>query len=133
MSVMALTSCHDQVDQVSGSYSYKISGKAVIDGDTVVLSDETGAMEIVRLSADSTLLTFNALLGPAYTAKAKIEGKDIRIMPYERTVNHQLKDYFVTAQGSGTFYDKTIVVTLQYADTTADLKADKLTMLCKKN
>lgn len=131
--VAALTSCHDRVEQLSGRYSYKISGSVVLDGDTTVLPDEQGAMELIRLNADSALLTFNALVGPIYTAQAKIDGKNIVIAPYERNLNYLTANYTLTAQGEGTIYDETMVIDLSYSGKTAKLETVKLTMLCKKN
>lgn len=130
---LCLTGCQDPVEQLAGNYSYKISGSVIIKGDTTVLSDEMGAMSLVHLSADSALLTFNSLAGPAYTTTAKIDSSHIAVMPYERNLHHRLIDYAITASGEGTVYGQTLVITLQYADTVADLKADKLTLLCKKN
>lgn len=133
LGALTFVSCQDQVGQLSGTYSYKISGSVVIDGDTSVLSDETGAMQLLRVNSDSALLTFNALLGPVYTTSARINGKQIKVLPYERNLTHRLMDYTITGSGDGTVYDETIVFSLQYSDTTADLKAEKLTMVCKKN
>ncbi len=131
LALTALMSCKDQVEQLSGSYSYKISGTAVFGNDTVSISEEIGALELIRLSADSALLTFNALRGPAYATKAKVEGKSIELMPYERTISHLTRDYTVTASGQGDLYDGTMLVRLRY--TGDDVKADSLTLLCKKN
>lgn len=129
----AFMSCQDQVEQVTGNYSYKISGSALIDSDTVLLADEMGAMQLIRLNQDSALLTFNALLGSVYTAQANIDGKTIEILPYETTVTHLTHTYWITAQGKGDIYDNTIIVTLRYADKDGHLKADKMTMVCKKD
>ncbi len=131
LALTALVSCKDQVEQLSGSYSYKISGTAVFGNDTVSVSEEIGALELIRLNADSALLTFNALRGPAYATKAKVEGKSIELMPYERTISHLTRDYTVTASGQGDLYDGTMLVRLRYAGD--DVKADSLTLLCKKN
>ncbi len=131
LALTALVSCKDQVEQLSGSYSYKISGTAVFGNDTVSISEEIGALELIRLNADSALLTFNALRGPAYATKAKVEGKSIELMPYERTISHMTRDYTVTASGQGDLYDGTMLLRLRY--TGDDVKADSLTLLCKKN
>lgn len=131
LALTALMSCKDQVEQLSGSYSYKISGTAVFGNDTVTISEEIGALELIRLSADSALLTFNALRGPAYATKAKVEGKTIELVPYERNISRLSRDYTVTATGQGDLYDGTMLVRLRY--TGDDVKADSLTLLCKKN
>ena len=131
VALTALASCKDPVEQLSGSYSYKISGMAVYGNDTVSLSEEIGALDLIHLSADSALLTFNALRGPAYATKTKVEGKSIALAPYERTISHLTRDYPVTATGQGDVYDGTILIRLRYAGD--DVKADSLTLLCKKN
>ena len=56
VALTALVSCKDQVEQLSGSYSYKISGTAIFGNDTTSLSEEIGALELIHLSADSALL-----------------------------------------------------------------------------
>ena len=129
--VLALVSCRDEVSQVSGAYSYTISGVATVDGDETALSDERGAMELVRIHADSALVTFTALRGNAYTTKAFIDKKQIVLSPYTRTIHVGINDYTVSASGIGTIYDGTIVINLSYQS--ADVQADALTLLCKKN
>ena len=119
------------MQQISGAYSYKISGTAVVDDTEHRLADEQGAMEVVRLNGDSALLTFNALLGQAYTTKALIAGKQLTLVPYQRHVTIGATDYQVTATGEGTAYDGTIVITLHY--NSAEVSANSLTLLCKKN
>lgn len=123
--------CQDQVQQVSGSYAYKISGKAMVDTVEHVLTNETGAMEIVHKDSETALLTFNALGGAAYTTDATIADKHITLNPYERVIRVGLKEYTVTASGAGDIYDRTIVITLQYESEA--LKADSITLLCKRN
>jgi len=54
--LLAMISCQDQVGQLSGTYSYKISGVAMVDSVTRVLSDETGALDLIRINADSTFV-----------------------------------------------------------------------------
>jgi len=130
---LLMTGCQDSVEQVAGAYSYKISGSVIIDEDTIVLSNETGAMEILRVSADSAMVTFNALLGPAYATPAKINGKQMRLLPFKRSLNVRVKDYEVTAKAEGTVYDGTILLNLQYENAAEKLKADSLVLLCKKD
>ena len=125
------TGCKDQVQQVAGTYSYKISGVATVDGDERSLPDETGAMDIVRMNADSALVTFNALSGPAYTTEALIKDKKIELYSYQRVLTVGAKSYTINASGAGDIYDETIVITLRYSGT--DISANSLTLLCKKN
>lgn len=130
---LAFVACQDQVQQITGTYSYKISGSVIIDEDTVVLTDEIGAMEIVHINQDSALVTFNSLVGPAYATQAQIDNKQIVLAPYRRNLSIKTRDYAVTATGYGTVYDKTILFSLNYADTINKLTTDSIIMLCKKN
>lgn len=126
-----LTSCQDAVKQVAGTYSYKISGQATIDGDQVRLTDEVGALELIPIDSITALVTFNALSGPVYTTQAEIHADQITLSTYERDLTVNLTDYHLTASGSGTIYDQTILINLQYEG--EDFSADQLTLLCKKN
>lgn len=128
-----LVSCQDAVQQVAGNYSYKISGSVIIDEDTVVLANETGALEVLRVTADSAVVTFNALLGPAYATQAVLEGKKMTLLPYKRSINVLAEDYMVSAKAEGTIYDETLLFNLQYENEERALKADSLVLLCKKN
>ena len=128
---LVLTACQDAVQQVAGTYSYKISGRATVDGDEVKLSDEVGAMELIRIDSTTAMVTFNALSGPAYTTQAEIHADQITLNTYERDLTVNLTDYHLSASGSGTIYDQTILITLQYKGD--KFSADQLTMLCKKN
>lgn len=130
---LAFVACQDQVQQIAGAYSYKISGSVIVDEDTVVLTDEIGTMEIVYINQDSALVTFNSLLGPVYATQAQIDNKQIDLAPYRRNLSIRTKDYTVTATGEGTVYDKTILFALNYTDTINKLTTDSLIMLCKKN
>ena len=125
------TGCQDQVQQAAGTYSYKISGKAVVDGDERTLTNETGALDIVHKDSENALLTFNALGGAAYTTNATIADKRITLTPYERVLTIGSKDYTVMASGDGDIYDGTIVITLKYKS--SNVTANSLTLLCKRN
>lgn len=129
--LLALIGCQDAVQQISGTYSYKISGRATVDGTERVLTDEIGAMDIVHLTADSALLTFNGLADAAYYTKAVISGKTITLLPYQRDISIGVGNHHVTAQGTGTIYDGTIIFQLQYKS--SNVTANDLTLLCKKN
>lgn len=129
--VLALMSCNNEVKQVEGTYSYKISGQAIVKGDTLELNDEIGAMTIEGITSDSTLVTFNALNGPAYATGAKISKKEITLAPFTRAISVRSQDYRVTAEGEGSIYNETILITLSY--NSDDVQADSLTLLCNKN
>ena len=137
--VVFFTACQDQVQQVAGTYSYKISGTAIVNSssvlgnssDTVTLSDEIGSMELIPLDSTTAMVTFNALNGPAYTTQAEIHGKELSLKQYERELLVQTKSHHIQASGEGTFYDNTLIISLHYVG--EGVRADQLTMLCKKN
>ncbi|MBO4689975.1 MAG: hypothetical protein J5621_03790 [Paludibacteraceae bacterium] len=137
---VVMTACQDQVKQVAGTYSYKISGSAIVTGtnllgeeekDTVTLSDEMGAMELIRLDSTTAIVTFNAMNGPAYTTQAEIHGQSLTLAEYERDITIRTQDHHISASGEGTFYENTLIISLNYYSD--EVKAENLTMLCKKN
>lgn len=127
----ALTACQDQVQQVAGTYSYKISGRVELVNDSVVLSDEQGAMELVRKDTTSAMVTFNALRGPVYVTNASIHGKTIELEPYKRTLSIGSRTYPITASGKGEIYENMLVLTLSYQSD--DISSDEILLVCKKN
>ena len=129
--MLALVACKDQVQQVSGSYSYKISGKATLNGVSQDLSDEIGNLDIIRKSDSTAVQTFNTFRGSAYYTTAKIKGKDIELEPFNRRVTQTLVGYDVQVVGNGTVYGESIIFNLRYIGTT--LNADSLVMVCKRN
>lgn len=132
MLMLALVSCNNnQVGQVAGSYSYKISGKARLSNLDVVMTEEIGAMDIIRNSSDSVLLTFNTFNGPVFYTTAAVKGKNIELVPFNREVTQSLLTYGVAVSGNGTVYDGTIIFNLCYKGDI--LNADSLIMLCKRN
>lgn len=131
MLMLALVACKDQVQQVSGTYSYKISGKATMLGVEGMLTEEIGTMDIIHRTADSALITFNALQGPAYYTTAKITGKQVELESFSRGVTQTATTHDVMVSGTGTIYGEQIIFNLSYSGST--LNATNLTMLCKKN
>ena len=129
--VIALTSCQDRVQQVSGTYSYKISGQVVANYITHTLTDEEGAMEMIRQDSTTALVTFNALRGHAYVTTAEIHADSIVLQPYERILTVESTDYAITAFGKGKIYDNTILISLTYKGNR--LSGENVTLLCKKN
>lgn len=128
---MALTSCQDKIEQVTGSYSYKVSGTAVVDSSSVALRDEQGAMELIRVEGENMLLTFNALRGSAYATKGTLTDQTLTLQPFDKSVSAGINEYNVTVTGTGTVYSNTILFDLTYEG--EKLTAEKVTMICKKN
>ena len=73
------TSCKNELQQVAGEYSYKISGSAMVDSAEVRLTNETGALHIIDKDEKELLLTFNMLGGDVYTALASLDNKELSI------------------------------------------------------
>ncbi|MCQ2334127.1 MAG: hypothetical protein MJZ88_05905 [Paludibacteraceae bacterium] len=132
--LLPVVGCRNELKCLEGTYSYKVSGKAVIDaGDstnTVVLEDEIGAMEIIGQSDNRVILTFNQLAGSAYTTSATLNDSILTLVPFERVITYERK-HDVTVSGKGHIYDQTIVFDLQYSSD--KLNADKITMIAKHN
>ena len=128
---MALTSCQDKIEQVTGSYSYKVSGTAVVDSSSVALRDEQGAMELIRVEGENVLLTFNALRGSAYATKGTLSDQTLTLQSFDKSVSAGINEYNVTVTGTGTVYSNTILFDLTYES--EELTAEKVTMICKKN
>jgi hypothetical protein len=97
----------------------------------MVLPNETGTMEIIHLDASNVLLTFSTTDGSAYTTQAMLNGNQLELHPFSRTVviTYKTKEsnilgglielteteyYNTSVYGSGTIYDKTIVFDLRY-------------------
>ena len=131
MLMLALVACRDQVQQVSGSYSYKISGKATVNGISRNLSDEIGTLDIIHKTDSTALLTFNAMGGSVYYTNAKIKDKNIDMEVFSRRITQSIGEYDVQVIGSGKIYDGTIIFDLMYIG--SSLKADNLVMVCKRN
>ena len=114
------TSCKSELQQVSGEYSYKISGSAIVDSAEVRLTNETGALHIIDKDEKELLLTFNMLGGDVYTALGDLSSKSLNIREFERIIVHNTKDYKVKVSGSGEVYDDNIVLDMQYKGMSMD-------------
>ena len=85
---LVMVACTDDIKPVLGTYSYKISGKAVVD-DTIstMLTDEMGALEILRKGDDKMLLTLNTMNGDACYTEADIDGDNVTLDPFRHFIN----------------------------------------------
>lgn len=131
MLMLVLVACKNPVQQLSGSYSYKISGTAKVRSVSINLSDEIGTLDILRKTDSTAVLTFNVMGGPVYCTNATVKGKDIELDPFNRRVTQSVVGYDVMVIGNGKLYDESIIFNLRYVGTT--LNADSLLMVCKKN
>ena len=130
--VACLPACESPVQTIIGEYSFQVSGQVTKDGtQDMVLPNETGTMEIIHLDASNVLLTFSTTDGSAYTTQAVLNGNQLELHPFLRTVviTYKTKEsnilgglielteteyYNTSVYGSGTIYDKTIVFDLRY-------------------
>ena len=114
-----LSGCKNDLEQVAGEYSYKISGSAIVDSAEVRLNNETGAMHVIDTQED-LLLTFNVLGGDVYTAKATLDKKDIAIHTFERIIVQNGRNYKTTVSGKGNVWNENIVVEMSYKGMSTD-------------
>lgn len=150
---MICPGCVDPVKSLEGTYSYKLSGLVTID-DTldVVLTNEQGAMELIKVQDTTFLLTMNTLQGDAYTAEGVLSGDEILLEPFERNIrlsfseiksdlfpiDRSHEEYFYTEISCiGAVYDETIVFTLQYTGESLSsdrrLSGEDITMVAHRN
>ena len=119
--VMAvLAGCKNELQQVSGEYSYKISGNAIVDSTEVHLTNESGALHIIDKDEKELLLTFNMLAGDVYTTNAELRAKVLKINEFERVIMHNAKNYKIKVTGEGNVYDNNIVLDMQYKGMSMD-------------
>lgn len=138
--LLLTSSCHQDLRQATGSYTYKTSGLLTLkDGTTyttLTLNDETGQMDIISLHhGDSILIIQNQLGGSIHTTHAVIEGKQITLTPYQRTVtlsytsqdsgslsgltgnNKETETFSIRVSSQGTLYDTSILFVSQWEGT----------------
>ena len=109
-----MISCKNEVEQLSGEYSYKISGSVVVDSVEARLNNENGVLRIIAKDKSDALLTFNMLGGDVYTTTAAISNKVMELTPFERIIVHNAKDYKISVSGQGDVVDENIILSLQY-------------------
>lgn len=155
-----LTSCHREVKQFTGDYSYKLSGEVAItneDGEVSYhLIHKTGQMNILldkeSDNANAVLITMNELNGSAYTIHGAVSDNAITLDPYEFNTNilstegtsilHQDNSnslvYRISASGQGHLNDDILVVDEQWngtqsGNTAITLSGPKMTILAERN
>lgn len=151
-----LTACHREVHQVTGNYSYKISGEAAVtesDGDTsFIMVSKRGQMNILRDRNDKekVLVTMNETGGGVYSFTAAVKGDSLILDPYQFTTNilseasiNPFQDdnatlvFQIDASGSGFSNDDIIILNEQWSGRqssgNATLFAPKMTMIAERN
>ena len=130
--LLCLVGCRDDVQQIAGTYSYKISGSALLDSAEISLRTEQGAMEVIPVTNEKAMVTFNPMNGDVYYTTMYVQGKNLTCS-YSRSVRYSVRDYKVQVEGKGYVYDNTLLFTLHYYNEDYSFVADSLVLLCKKN
>ena len=141
LALIAFTSCEKEgVDLYEGFYSYKLSGTLTLDKQlietaelpdggtsepsepqevTLPLISESGQMNVLKTSADSLIITMNAIGGDVLVIDALVNGNDLEICEFSRIVRVEDGSRSVslncTASGSGKKYDDVIILDFIYS------------------
>jgi len=138
---LILAGCQDstEVRSAVGTYSYKASGILQVDTLASTALTEQGALEIVSLkNNDSVLITFNELLGGVYSTRGSIQGNEITLQPFTRNFVHVkvINPVTIVVTGKGNIYDNNIIMELHYSSLDQDsimLTANDVQLIAKKN
>lgn len=151
-----LGACHREVRQLTGDYSYKISGEAAVmdaDGDTsYIMVSKHGQMNILRdrNDKDKVLVTMNETAGGVYSFTATVKGDSLILAPYQFTTNilseasiNPFQDnnttlvFQIDASGNGFSNDDIIILNEQWSGRQSSgnvtLAAPKMTMIAERN
>ena len=144
LALIAITSCEKEgVDLYEGFYSYKLSGTLTLDKQlietaelpdggtsepsepsepqevTLHLISESGQMNVLKTSADSLIITMNAIGGDVLVIDALVNGNDLEICEFSRMAKVEDGSRSVslncTASGSGKKYDDVIILDFIYS------------------
>ena len=117
-----LVSCQNDAKLFSGSYSYKTSGKVILQSGTneanYQLTNKIGQLKVITIKStnnDSVLLVMNEMGGSIVTLRAKVLEDSIFITPYTRSTFLLLGDsiqgnFTINITGNGIMYDKFIIL-----------------------
>lgn len=133
LAMICLSACESPIPDIVGEYDFKVSGYVTQnDAQVVVLPNEAGELQVIHLTDNTFLLTFNTTDGCAYTTEATVEGNQLELNPFERviTISYktqvsnilgipietiQIEQYNTEVYGYGTIYGETIHINLQYS------------------
>lgn len=156
ISATLLCACHREVRQLTGNYSYKISGEAAVtdaDGEvSYLMVSKRGQMNILRdrNDKDKVLVTMNETAGGVYSFTATVKGDSLILDPYQFTTNilseasiNPFQDdnatlvFQIDAFGSGFSNDDIIILNEQWngrqSSGNVTLAAPKMTMIAERN
>lgn len=136
---MVMVSCTDDLHQTAGEYTFKTSGSVTLtsgdQSETLLLNNETGSLSIINKDDKDggIILTINSSYGPVQIATGRIEGKNVLIDSYKRSLEFTelklqilqpdvVKTTFdnVGVTGNGERYGDTIIFTWTYEGVSTD-------------
>lgn len=132
--------CKDtaEVRSAVGTYSYKASVTLQVDTLPSIAYVEQGTLEIVSLKdKDSVMLSFSELLGGVYCTHASIDGDELELCPFTRSLGYVmwLDPITIQVSGSGHVYDDNVVLDLEYQNMPEDslrISAPDVLLIAKK-
>lgn len=150
------SACHREVRQLTGDYSYKVSGEvAVTDANgeiSYLMVSKRGQMNILRDRNDKTrvLVTMNETAGGVYSFTATVKGDSLLLDPHTFTTNilseasiNPFQDdnatlvFQISATGSGFSNDDFIILNEQWngrqSSGSTTLSGPKMTMIAERN
>lgn len=154
---IVMVGCSEPINEVAGSYSYKVSGKVSVDSLSVNLADEIGAMELIRRNDTTLLVTLNQMNGSVYTTEAVLREKTLILREFERVltlsfpytdslglltdtlqINRYTRESFdISVSAIGEKLENTIVLTVLYnghsQTSDAILRGEDIRLVAKKN
>ncbi|MGN0187019.1 MAG: hypothetical protein ACI392_04655 [Paludibacteraceae bacterium] len=151
LALIGCCACSNNARILSGDYSYKTSGTAIVitdntDTTTIQLTDRIGQLNVVDLQAndkDSVLLIFNEMGGSVTTVRARTSSDSIYLTPYvlrqSITTGGTSGTYEITVSGTGIRYDDLIVLQQTYDGRldddkkTATLHSDNIITVANRN
>ena len=158
LTAFLLTTCNRDVNNLTGDYSYKLSGEVIItddDGDeTHHFIHRNGQMNVLKDKSRKSglVITMNEMNGGCYTLLAELQGDTIVLQPHQFTTTllstedlpsigqdsaHSMI-YQISAAGSGRPNDPMLILRehwtgSQSGNASVRLRAPEITILAEKN
>lgn len=158
LTAFLLTTCNRDVNNLTGDYSYKLSGTVILtdaDGEeTHHFIHRNGQMNVLKDKSRKSglVITMNEMNGGCYTLLAEIQGDTIVLQPHQFSTtllstegipsigqegSHTMV-YQISASGSGRPNDQMLILREhwtggQSGDPSVRLLAPEITILAEKN